>query len=87
MFWPGPLPLAHGALGPLDEILPILVVGLFILVFAAPTIIALARRSRRGGAQGESQAAAPDAPAAPDEAQPAALDPANAARRDHYRLD
>lgn len=79
--WPKTPVLAHGALGPFDEILVIVVIGFFIVMFAAPTVIALVRRSRGDGAEGEAQAAAPD------EGQPAALDSANAARRDHYRLD
>jgi hypothetical protein len=80
VLWPGPPLLAHGALGPLDEILLMVVVGLFIAMFAAPTVIALLRRGRGGNAEGETQGSTPDAP-------PSDPPPPTASRHDHYRLD
>jgi hypothetical protein len=82
--WPSPLLLAHGALGPFDEILLIVVAGLFVVMFAAPTVIAFVRRGRNASAGEDTHAAGPDATV--DE-QPEDLDTPDVVRRDHFRLD
>ncbi|MCC7206185.1 MAG: hypothetical protein IT323_02700 [Anaerolineae bacterium] len=84
---PFPVLLAHGALGPLDEILLIVVAALFVVMFAAPTVMALIKKGREGES-GESDGGAP--PAAPDVTPDAAsADPKmpETGRRDHFRLD
>ncbi len=83
MVWPFPVLLAHGALGPLDEILLIVVAGLFVVMFAAPTVIAFLRRGRDEGGEHAEDADS----ASPAETPSVEPEPSRAVRRDHFRLD
>jgi hypothetical protein len=70
--WPGVLPLAHGALGILDELFLILAIGIFVAVLVGPSVIALANRGAR------------DTDPTSDDAGDIQSGPA---RDDHFRLD
>jgi hypothetical protein len=75
-----PFPLAHGALGPLDEFFVLIAVGSFLVMLVAPSITAMFNKDKDSENTEDSQhvnSAQEQAEAAPLADQ----------RPDHFRLD